>query len=84
MSDDNARLNHRVEALNVENADLRKRLSKYEDPQPPKNSGNSSMPPSKESMGDEIKRRTSSLREKSGRKSRGQPGHEVNTRKMSE
>jgi len=84
LSDDNARLNRRVEALNVENADLRKRLSKYEDPQPPKNSGNSSVPPSKESMGDEIKRRTSSLREKSGRKSGGQPGHEGNTRKMSE
>lgn len=84
LSDDNARLHRRVEALNVENADLRKRLSKYEDPQPPKNSGNSSVPPSKESMGDEIKRRTSSLREKSGRKSGGQPGHEGNTRKMSE
>lgn len=84
LSDDNARLNRRMEALNVENADLRKRLSKYEDPQPPKNSGNSSVPPSKESMGDEIKRRTSSLREKSGRKSGGQPGHEGNTRKMSE
>lgn len=84
LSDDNARLNRRVEALNVENADMRKRLSKYEDPQPPKNSGNSSVPPSKESMGDEIKRRTSSLREKSGRKLGGQPGHEGNTRKMSE
>lgn len=84
LSDDNARLNRRVEALNVENADLRKRLSKYEDPQPPKNSGNSSVPPSKESMDDEIRRRTSSLREKSGRKPGGQPGHEGNTRKMSE
>lgn len=68
LSDDNARLNRRVEALNVENnslkkenADLRKRLSKYEDTQPPKNSGNSSVPPSKERMGDEIKRRTSVL-----------------------
>ena len=75
LSDDNARLNRRVEALNVENADLRKRLSKYEDPQPPKNSSNSSVPPSKERMGDEIKRRTSSLREKSGNKPGGQPGH---------
>lgn len=84
LSDDNARLNRRVEALNVENADLRRRLSKYEDPQPPKNSGNSSVPPSKESMGDEIRRRTSSLREKSGRNPGGQPGHEGNTRKMSE
>lgn len=84
LSDDNARLNRRVEALNVENADLRKRLSKYENPEPPKNSGNSSVPPSKERMGDEIKRRTSSLREESGRKSGGQPGHEGKTRKMSE
>lgn len=90
LSDDNARLNRRVEALNVdnnalkkENADLRERLSKYEDPQPPKNSGNSSVPPSKERMGDEIKRRTCSLRVKSGKKPGGQPGHEGNTRMMS-
>lgn len=91
LSDDNARLYRRVEAQNVEiqslkseNNDLRGRLSKYEDPQPPKNSGNSSVPPSKESMGDEIRRRTSSLREKSGRNPGGQPGHEGNTRKMAE
>ena len=84
LSDDNARLNRRVEALNVENADLRKRLSKYENPQPPKNSSNSGVPPSKERMGDEIKRRTTSLREKSGKKPGGQPGHEGYTRKLSE
>ena len=83
LTDDNARLNRRVEALNVENADLRKRLSKYEDPQPPKNSGNSSVPPTKERLGDEIKRRTSSLRKKSGKKPGGHPGHEGNTRMMS-
>lgn len=90
LTDDVARLNRRVEAQNVEikslkseNKDLRERLSKYEDPQPPKNSGNSSVPPSKERMGDEIKRRTSSLREKSGKKPGGQPGHEGSTRMMS-
>lgn len=88
---ENARLNRRIEALNVEiralkyeNKDLRERLSKYEDPQPPKNSSNSSVPPSKEGFGDEIKRRTSSLREKSGKKPGGQPGHEGNTRLMSD
>ncbi len=74
LTDNVARLNRRVEAQNVEikslkseNKDLRDRLTKYEDPQPPKNSDNSSVPPSKERMGDEIKRRTSSLREKSGK-----------------
>lgn len=76
LTDDNARLNRRVEALYVENADLRKRLSKYENPQPPRNSGNSSLPPSKERLGDEIKRRKSSLREKSGKNPCGQPEHE--------
>ena len=74
LTAENARLNRRIEALNVEiralkyeNKDLRERLSKYEDPQPPRNSSNSSVPPSKEGLGDEIKRRTSSLREKAGR-----------------
>ena len=88
---ENARLNRRIEALNVEiralkyeNKDLRERLSKYEDPQPPKNSSNSSVPPSKEGFGAEIKRRTSSLREKSGKKPGGQPGHKGNTRLMSD
>ena len=91
LSDENARLSRRIEAQNVEikslkaeNADLRDKLSKYEDSQPPKNSGNSGVPPSKERMGDEIKRRTTSLRGKSGKKPDGQPGHEGNTRKMSE
>lgn len=87
LTEDNARLNRRVEAQNVEirsltseNASLKEKLSKYEDPEPPKNSGNSSVPPSKERMGDEAKRRTASLREKSGKKPGGQLGHEGNTR----
>ena len=63
-----------------ENAELRKRLSKYEEP--PKNSGNSSTPPSKESMKDEIVRRTKSLRKPSGKKPGGQPGHKGNTLEM--
>lgn len=84
LTEENARLNRRVEALTVENAGLRKRLSKYEDSAPPKNSGNSSVPPSKERMGEEIKRRTKSLRDKSDRNSGGQPGHKGVTRLLSE
>lgn len=53
------------------------RLSKYEEP--PKNSGNSSTPPSKERMKDEALRRTKSLRKPSGKKPGGQSGHEGNT-----
>lgn len=60
-----------------ENEELRERLSKYEEP--PKNSGNSSTPPSKEKMKDEILRRTKSLRRPSGKKPGGQPGHEGST-----
>ena len=58
-----AKLNRNIEALNrqirkkdEENARLKERLSKYEKPK--KNSGNSSTPPSKETMKDEIVRRT--------------------------
>ena len=60
-----------------ENEELRKCLSKYEEP--PKNSGNSSTPPSKESMKDEIVRRTRSLRKPSGKRAGGQAGHDGNT-----
>lgn len=94
LTAENARLNRRVEALNVEiralrleNTELKKRLSKYEGAEPPepaKNSTNSSVPPSKERMGDEIKRRTTSLRERSGKKPGGQPGHEGVTRLMAD
>ncbi|MDE5660513.1 MAG: hypothetical protein K2I28_06440 [Muribaculaceae bacterium] len=62
--------------------ELRKRLSKYEEP--PKNSGNSSTPPSKEQMKDEIVRRTKSLRKPSGKKPGGQPGHEGNTLELND
>lgn len=58
-------------------AELQKRLSKYEEP--PKNSGNSSTPPSKERMNDEIVRRTTSLRKPSGKKPGGQLGHKGST-----
>ena len=60
---DIAKLNRNIESLNQqlrkkneENTELKDRLSKYENPD--KNSSNSSTPPSKERMSDEILRRT--------------------------
>ena len=62
--------------------DLKDRLAKYETPD--KNSGNSSTPPSKESMKDEAIRRTKTLRKPTGRKPGGQKGHEGSTLKMTQ
>lgn len=67
-------LNLQIRKKNVTIARLEERLSKYEDPD--KNSNNSSTPPSKERMKDEIVRRTRTLRKPSGRKPGGQKGHE--------
>lgn len=75
-----ASLNRNVQKLQKENHELRKRLEKYE--KPDKNSGNSSTPPSKEKMKDEVIRRTKTLRKKSGLKPGGQPGHEGHTKGM--
>lgn len=52
-----------IKTLKKENGELRVFLSKYE--QPPKDSKNSSTPPSKENMKSEVLRGTKSLREKS-------------------
>lgn len=52
---------------------LKKRLSKYEEPD--KYSHNSSIPPSQESIPAKAVRRTQSLRKKSERKTGGQLGH---------
>lgn len=73
---------NRIEALEKENATLRDRLSEYEEP--PKDSNNSSTPPSKESLKSETNRRTKSLREKSDKPAGGQKGHEGSTREKSE
>ena len=53
--------------LKRENAELRERLFRYEHP---KNSRNSNFPPTKDSIG---KKKNINLREKSERKSGGQP-----------
>lgn len=75
-----AKLNRNIESLNQqlrkkneENTELKDRLSKYENPD--KNSSNSSTPPSKERMSDEILRRTKTLRKPTGKKPGGQVGH---------
>ena len=66
-------LNHQLRKKNERITELEDRLSKYEGPD--KNSGNSSTPPSKERMKDEIVRRTKTLRKPSGKKPGGQTGH---------
>lgn len=82
-------LNRNIEKLNKELRlrdrnieDLRERLSHYENPD--KNSTNSSTPPTKEKMKDEIVRRTKSLRKPSGLKPGGQKDHEGHRRDMVE
>lgn len=72
---ENASLNCRVEAQNVEirslkseNASLREKVARYGDPEPTKDSGDSSVPRAMENIGAEIKRSTKSLMVKSGKK----------------
>ncbi len=65
------------QALSKENKELKERLSKYEHP---KNSNNSSIPPSK----DENRPKRRSLREPSGLKPGGQKGRKGNTLRMVE
>jgi len=65
---------HDILLLKRENKELLARLSHYE--KPAKASHNSSIAPSKESIASRAIRRTTSLREKTGRANGGQPGHE--------
>ena len=75
------KLNRNIDVLNLEIRkkdteliNLLERLDKYENPD--KNSNNSSTPPNKERMKDEIIRRTRTLRKPSGKKLGGQKGHD--------
>ena len=72
-----SRLTRLVEKKDAEIADLKGRLAKYE--KPTKDSGNSSVPPTKDSIAKQAIRHTSSLRKPIGRKGGGQPGHEGHT-----
>lgn len=76
-----ANLNRNVQKLQKENRDLRSCLAKYEKPE--KNSENSSTPPSKEKMKDEVIRRTKTLRKQSGLKPGGQLGHQCHRKEIS-
>jgi transposase len=71
----NGNLKKEVAILRKENTELKKLLAKYVTP---KNSNNSSIPPSK----DENRPKRKSLREKTGRKPGGQKGRKGNTLKM--
>lgn len=68
----------RIQTLESEIKTLQARLSKYEE-QLAKNSRNSSKAPST----DNVKPRPKSRREKTGKPSGGQPGHEGHTLEMS-
>ena len=69
-------------SLEAENAELRKQLSRFGHPQ--KDSHNSSIPPSADSLKAQAIRRTRSLRKPSGRPTGGQSGHTGSTIKMRE
>jgi len=71
----NCSLKKEVAILRKENAELKRLLAKYVTP---KNSNNSSIPPSK----DENRPKRKSLREKTGRKPGGQKGRKGNMLKM--
>lgn len=75
---ENMELRQRVKELEQENELLREKLHKYETP---KNSNNSSIPPSKD---ENRPLKTKSLREKTNRNVGGQKGREGNTLKMSD
>jgi transposase len=69
-------LEKEVSHLRTENSELLERLAKYENP---KNSRNSSMPPS---MDGNRPKKNQSLRKSTGRRPGGQPGHKGNTLEM--
>ena len=77
---ENRDLKNKIQKLLDENKELKERLAKYEDPNPPKDSGNSGTPPTREPLKSEITRRTKSLRQKSDKPVGGQRGHEGTTR----
>ncbi len=74
----NEELQEEVKALRKENAVLKEKLAKYENP---KNSRNSSIPPSKD---ENRPKRNNSLRRQTGKKVGGQKGHKGKTLMVSD
>lgn len=72
----NLKLMERIGFLEIRVVELEKNLARY---QTPKNSGNSSVPPSRD---ENRPKKNQSLREDTGRKPGGQPGHQGHTREM--
>ncbi len=72
----NLKLMGRISLLEARIVDLQSQLARYQNP---KNSGNSSIPPSKD---ENRPKKTQSLREDSERKPGGQPGHTGHTLEM--
>jgi hypothetical protein len=72
---DNRRYKAENKSLKAEVERLRAEIEKYGGKQVEKDSTNSSVPPTKQSIAAQAALRTRSLREPSGRKSGGQPGH---------
>jgi transposase len=72
----NLKLMERIGFLEIQVVELEKKLARY---QFPKNSGNSSVPPSRD---ENRPKKNQSLREDTGRRPGGQPGHQGHTREM--
>lgn len=76
LIDMNSRLMERAVFLEARVAELERELARY---RTPRNSGNSSVPPSKD---ENRPKKNRSLREDTGRSPGGQPGHHGHTREM--
>jgi transposase len=73
LEQENKQLRWKLHLVELENSRLKQRLSQYE--KPGKDSHNSHIPPSQESIASHAVRRNQSLREKSDKPTGGQPGH---------
>lgn len=76
---DNKKLKVENEKLKAENEQLKRQVEKLGGTYVEKNSTNSSLPPTKQRIKDEVIQRTQSLRTPSGKKPGGQKGHEGHT-----